>query len=99
MANLNRPDTIKGYEPPSDYSRKEDCFYNTFTEGQKETYKNTNVEKKQYTIYGNYGQEKCPECGENPVKSCPCAYSDKKCGKGHSWYTDRNGNVKLGNPH
>ena len=98
MANLNRPDTIKGYEPPSDYSRKGDCFYKTFTEGQKETYKNTTVEK-QYSLYGKYTKEKCPQCGEQAVKECPCGHSDKMCEKGHSWYTDRNGHVKLGNPH
>ena len=65
---------------------------------EKEKFKNTTLEK-QYSTYGNYTEEKCPECGENSVKSCPCAYSDKICGKGHSWYTDRNGNIKLGNPH
>jgi hypothetical protein len=98
MANLNRPDKIQGYEHPSEltYSRK--GLYKTFTEGQKEKFGNTTVEK-QYASYGNYDQEKCPECSEQPVKSCPCGYSDKKCSKGHSWYTDRDGKVKLGNPH
>ena len=100
MANLNRPDKIQGYEHPSELHYYRKGVYKTFTEGQgqKEKFKNTTLEK-QYSTYGNYTEEKCPECGENSLKSCPCAYSDKICGKGHSWYTDRNGNIKLGNPH
>ena len=101
MSNRSRPEKIEGYEHPSEntsYSKK--GVYKTFTEGliKQDVSGNTTV-GKQYATNGEWEGEKCPECGEQPVRSCPCGYSDKECAKGHRWYTDRDGKPKRGTPH
>jgi hypothetical protein len=99
MTNHNRPETIEGYVPPSEIKYSRQGVYKTFTEGQKkQIFGKTNV-GKQYAAYGEYVEEKCPECSEQSIKTCVCGYSDKICINGHSWYTDRNGKIKKGNPH
>ena len=102
MAEPSRPDNIPGYQHPTvlTYSRK--GIYKTFTEGKKakktEKFGNTTV-GKQYATYGDIDEDKCPECNTPPVDTCPCGHNDKRCAKGHVWYTDRDGKVQSGNPH
>ena len=48
---------------------------------------------------GSKPKKKCPICDELSNKICNCSYNDKTCPKGHIWYTDREGNIKVGNPH
>lgn len=99
MTNHNRPENIEGYVPPSEVKYSRQGVYKTFTEGQKKQVFGTTSVGKQYASYGEYTEEKCPECDQSSVKNCVCAYSDKTCINGHSWYTDRDGKIKRGNPH
>jgi len=93
---------IEGYEHPSkiNYSNKS-SIYKTFTPGLKakknEKFGKTTTETK----YGQYDfeEEKCPECNVSPTKLCFCGYSDKTCENGHTWYYDREGKIRVGNPH
>ena len=108
MSDHKRPETIPGYvhpNGPSNYSRKGGGVYKTFTEGEEasdtETFSSTCVETH-YAVQGGTEQEDgdtCPQCKGPSVSVCPCAYSDKTCGKGHVWYTDRSGSTRNGNPH
>ena len=100
-----RPDNIPGYEHPEDSKYSRSRMYKTFTEGKKikKTEKfGTTLAGKQYANSGNIGDlddELCPSCDSPAISTCPCGYSDKKCEKSHIWYTDRDGKVKIGNPH
>jgi len=104
MAEHKRPDIIPGYEHPTstNYSTS-NSIYKTFTEGQKnvknkEKFGNTSV-GKQYASYGDYDEDLCPVCNKSPNNTCPCAYNDKRCDNSHVWYTNRDGKIKIGNPH
>lgn len=93
---------IPGYEPPSkiNYSNK-NSIYKTFSSELKpkknEKFGNTTLEAK----YGRYDfeEEKCPECNLTPKQLCYCGYNDKSCANGHTWYYDREGKLRTGNPH
>jgi hypothetical protein len=102
MAEHQRPDKIPGYEHPTNSKYSRNGIYKTFTEGKKakkkEKFGSTTI-GKQYASYGDYNEDLCPECNDPSVNTCPCGYSDKRCGNAHVWYTDRDGNVKSGNPH
>ncbi len=102
MAELKRPDSISGYNHPGEMNYSRQSIYKTFTEGKKarkkEKFGNTTV-GKQYSTYGEFEEELCPTCNAHPVQICSCGYSDKRCGSGHVWYTDRYGALKTGNPH
>ena len=105
MADLQRPDDIPGYEHPTKSKYSHSGIYKTFTEGKKAGKKGkedkfgiTTVEK-QYATYGDINEDLCPQCDNYPIYTCPCGHSDKKCENDHIWYTDRDGNVKTGNPH
>ena len=82
-------------------------MYKTFSEGskpkKKEKFGKTTLDN-QYLSSKDLRQEEktehqCPKCGELANKICNCSYSDKTCPKGHVWYTDREGKIKVGNPH
>lgn len=102
MANHNRPEKIPGYQHPDDltfYPLKGD---KNFIDAKKKFASSVNTTNiKSYASNGIFidNEEKCPECGNPPIKTCPCSYSDKICNNGHSWYTDRNGNARIGKPH
>jgi hypothetical protein len=93
---------IPGYTHPEsiNFSNKK-SIYKTFTPGLKpkknEKFGNTIAEAK----YGNYDfdEEKCPECNLPPQRICFCGFSDKTCSKGHTWYSNREGKLQMGNPH
>ena len=55
-------------------------------------YKNDNYEKDEEN-------ETCPVCSENSIYTCYCVYNDKKCSNDHIWYIQRDGKIKVGNPH
>ena len=103
--DLRRPDNIEGYQHPEDTKYSRSRMYKTFTEGKKlkKTEKfGTTLAGKQYANSGNSGngdEELCPECNSPVISFCNCGYSDKKCKNSHIWYTDRNGLIKIGNPH
>ena len=100
-----RPDNIAGYEHPTTQKYSRSTVYKTFTEGKKpkkkETFGTTEVGNS-YISYKELDvakESKCPTCSEEVVKRCECAYNDKTCKLGHTWYTDRAGKIKKGNPH
>jgi hypothetical protein len=101
-----RPDNIPGYEHPvkSNYSKQ--SVYKTFTEGGKaKKFSKTTHAGKHYAVSANaYMNDEdddanCPVCMAPAETVCPCGLSDKKCAEGHSWYTDRDGAIKHGDPH
>ena len=93
--------TIPGYIHPESTNVNRDSQYKTFTEGGKKTKKfGTTTAGKQYATYEIKNDDDiCPKCSLPSLETCPCSYNDKKCEKGHIWYTCREGKVKLGNPH
>ena len=101
MSNISRPENIDGYKHPSEYNYiSRNGIYKTFTEGQKKQEEFGNVTGgKQYATSSDLNIDKCLECNEIAIRTCYCAYSDKTCGNGHTWYTDREGKPKTGNPH
>lgn len=94
--------TIPGYEHPESTNVNRNSQYKTFTEGGKKTKKfGTTTVGKQYATVKEIkiDGESCPKCSLPSLETCPCAYSDKKCEEGHIWFTSRDGNVRLGDPH
>uniref|UniRef100_A0A6C0LUM4 Uncharacterized protein n=1 Tax=viral metagenome TaxID=1070528 RepID=A0A6C0LUM4_9ZZZZ len=103
MASKN--DVIPGYTHPTKVVSTRGNVYKTFTSGKKKkkkelfgnttvtgsTYVSVNTEKKIVHV--------CPKCSDNDVSVCPCGYSDKTCSNGHVWYVDRDGGVRISNPH
>lgn len=102
MAEPSRPENIPGYDHPTTLNSQRSSKYKTFTEGKRKR-KNekfgTTTLAAQYVKYGDLDAEHCPVCDEPPALTCPCGFSDKHCGKGHVWYTDRDGETKVGDPH
>lgn len=104
MSYIKRPSEIAGYQHPVSYTYSKNSMYKTFTSGTNETFKHSDefdsTEKgKQYANYLKDDDELCKICNQQPVKICPCAYNDKTCSNGHTWYTDREGKVCQGDPH
>jgi len=103
MSEIKRPDIIPGYVHPQKLIYTEGKgIYKTFTEGlkakKKEKFGSTSVGKK-YAYYETKNDQLCPVCDSPPIMTCNCGHSDKRCVNSHSWYTDRRGNIKEGNPH
>lgn len=99
-----RETPIPGYCHPETTNVDRDNKYKTFTEGKKTKKFGTTSVGNQYAKYSDIDENKeddlnCPKCKEPSLETCPCAYNDKKCGKGHIWYTSRDGKIRLGNPH
>lgn len=98
-----RNTVISGYSHPEKVNATVKAgVYKTFDEtakAKKNEVFGTVTATKQYSTYGELEEELCPECNEKSVKTCPCGYSDKSCANNHSWYTDRSGTIKKGNPH
>ena len=110
MSDHKRPETIPGYVHPEgtvSHSRRDKGVYKTFTEGEdatgSETFSSTTTET-QYATNADSDEDEdttnlCPQCKTPAVFVCNCAYSDKRCKDGHTWYTDRSGTARCGNPH
>ena len=107
-------DEIPGYVAPSTYKKLKTTYSKSGggykSDGYKSFNANTNQVNNTATYGGNYisqsnmegainVEEQCPVCSSEAKFSCPCGYSDKTCPQGHTWFTDRNGKTKLGNPH
>ena len=97
---------IPGYVHPEVNSKSSrNGIYKTFSDGEKKKkdmkkFKNAEVGDRYSTYKIEVNEDdNCPVCEEKYIYSCPCAYSDKKCSKGHIWYLDREGRKKVGNPH
>ena len=76
--------------------------FNENAKGKKATeFGSTTVENKYSlnSISNNDEDDLCPSCGQQAIEVCPCVYCDKKCSEGHVWYVQRDGLIKLGNPH
>ncbi len=94
-----------GYQHPTGNNLDRGSKYKTFSDG--ETRKAKDINDFKGTVVGrNYSLSKniedldyCPKCKSEVVHSCQCGYSDKTCKNGHTWYIDRDGSTKLGNPH
>lgn len=41
----------------------------------------------------------CPLCDEKAMYSCSCPFLDMMCKQGHIWFVQKNGTVKIGDPH
>ena len=103
--SIERPTEIKGYEHPknSNYSKK--GVYKTFSDDPDETvencseFSNTETGKQYASLTIEEEEGVCYQCKGKIVKKCPCGYSDKQCENGHKYYTDRDGTIRLGDPH
>lgn len=105
----NRPESIKGYEftenpKPAPNFKSNSGAYKIFNEnakGKKATEFGTSIVENKYSLSASNSDEDnmCPSCGQYAIEVCPCVYCDKKCSEGHVWYVQRDGLVKLGNPH
>jgi|SRR6478752_9753527 len=101
-----RPDNIPGYEHPVKNTYSKQGVYKTFTEGGKtKKFTKTTHAGKHYAAscnaYNNDDEDDmiCPVCSLPASSICPCGFSDKNCPGGHKWYTDRDGEIKQGDPH
>jgi hypothetical protein len=105
MSNIKRPQVISGYLHPDNCTYSKKGVYKTFTSDTGEKFKNVNefgnIETgKQYTnTEVSDNEEICQICNLKSISVCPCAYNDKTCKNGHTWYTDRCGKLCVGNPH
>lgn len=108
MVNVNRPENIAGYVHPDNKTFSKKSIYKTFTEGPKPKGKEKfgkTIGGSHYVNYGDIIDEKdvieenfCPTCQGQYVSISKCVYNFKTCSKGHVWYLDRTGDIKLGNP-
>ena len=98
---------INGYVHPTSTNYNRDKRYKTFDDTDKkkkasmDRFHGTNA-GSQYSTYTSTQDEaidNCPVCEELPVRTCPCAYSDKSCANNHTWHTDRDGKNIIGDPH
>lgn len=98
-----RQTPIPGYDHPDSTNVQRASKYKTFTEGKKakknEKFGTTVAESQYSTVNIVEKEEVCIVCEQPSLHVCPCGYSDKTCSSGHTWYTDREGNIKVGNPH
>ena len=95
---------IKGYIHPTKPNSNRGKYYKTFSEGKKAKKREKFGKTCLNGQYSQLGDSKtddysCPLCKELTKKVCHCGYNDKSCSNGHTWYTDRNGKVKIGSPH
>jgi hypothetical protein len=110
MDNLENNTTISGYVHPKQVNSTRNSIYKTFScdDGNKKSKKNQSFGKN--TLIGNsystnYISKKddiddiCPVCKNIAVHICSCVNSDKKCEQEHVWYTNRSGELVVGNPH
>lgn len=89
------PTTSNSYSSKSTYK-----FFNT--ESKKDDY----ISSKPKSIYATFNDKnttkqdnKCPDCGGEALYACDCEFNDKQCIKSHIWYTNKEGEIKLGDPH
>lgn len=105
----SRNQTITGYDHPASLNNcNRDPRYKTFNEHGKakknEKFKGTDTGPS-YAVYGqppeDLSEMLCPLCSQKSpaVMTCPCVHNDMKCVAGHSWYMDRDGKIKVGDPH
>lgn len=100
-----RETPIPGYSHPESTNLNRSNQYKTFTEGKRTKIFGTTSVGNQYAKYSEIEENKqkddliCPKCSQPSLETCPCAYNDKKCDKGHIWYTSRDGKKRMGNPH
>ena len=109
MTEPRRPDNIVGYVHPNAGNFSKKSIYKTFTEGEKSKGKEkfgSTTAGSHYVNYGNIVDEEednieenfCPKCKEHYSNISNCVYNFKTCSKGHVWYLDRCGNIKIGKP-
>lgn len=101
MAEQKCPE-ISGYVHPISNNHTKKSVYKTFTAEEKQdkyAFGVTTGGKSYAKQATTYEEEKCPVCQGGITSSCYCINSDKTCAQGHIWYTDRDGNIKVGNPH
>ena len=95
-----QPPIIPGYEHPSDAKYNKKSVYKTLTtDGKRKNVYVGTASPKSYVTVGVSEQDKCPVCQAIYTTSCSCVFSDKKCDSGHTWYTNRDGDTLVGNPH
>lgn len=97
-----RPDNIPGYIHPDDNTYSRSNIYKTYSDnGPKPGYGYSLPGGACYATmsFDEQVSENCPQCGKQAVILCNCVYNEKTCEDGHTWYTDREGNTKFGNPH
>lgn len=99
IENARRRLILPGYKHPEATNTTRSTVYKTFSEKHND-FGNT-VKDKKYATMSHYidASEKCPECNSNIVERCQCSFSDKKCVNGHIFYVNRQGEIKIGNPH
>lgn len=99
MSEKQCPD-ISGYVHPTSNNHTKKSVYKTFTAEEKQDKYAFGVTTagKSYARQAVH-EEECPVCQAAIINTCYCNNSDKTCSNGHIWYTDRDGNVKVGNPH
>jgi hypothetical protein len=77
--------------------------YKTFNENGKprknEVFTGVEVSKYSVAAISSTSDTMCPTCNTEAVNVCFCVFGDKTCTSGHTWYTNREGNIIRGNPH
>lgn len=97
---------IKGYEHPESLNSDRSSQYKLYSStGRKKSdmahFKNTSTGNPYASVSTPADSDEfmCPVCSVYSVDKCFCSYSDKTCPNGHIWYTNRKGEVVVGNPH
>lgn len=98
MNQHKRPTNIVGYIHPEKMVYENGNTYKTFTEGESNFGKinltDTTYLKQSLEDY----KEFCPICDTEPIKIHNNVHNQKECKNLHSWYTNRDGSIKVGIP-
>jgi hypothetical protein len=97
-----------GYQHPESNNSNTSC-YQTYNEFGKDTY----VSAEEYHMYASFSSDKvdanpetgsknpefCPKCSRKASFVCTCKIGDMMCQKGHTWYTNKKGQIIAEDPH
>jgi hypothetical protein len=90
-----------GYEHPES-NNSNTSSYQTYNEFGKDTY----VSAEEYHMYASFSSDKvdanpqfCPKCSRKASFVCTCKIGDMMCQKGHTWYTNKKGQIIAEDPH
>lgn len=96
---------IAGYQHPEKIITVTDKLYKTLdteTEGKK--YESVSKNTGGYATFTSKEDIKelskqCPICGKQALYACECELDDKQCENGHIWFTNKDKQIQIGDPH